>query len=143
MIRGFSVASLLLAFTASFVGCTKPNLASASRQLDYESVMRLLQAGEHPDSSYSKGHTALYWADGYYPIMRALLDGGSDPNLAASDGKTPLVRLLERFQYLPRHIGEPTCENLRKSVALLIEKGADVNLSDANGYPPLYYQAVS
>lgn len=106
--------------------------------------------------AYNKGHhgkTPLMEASerGHYGIAELLISAGADVNAKDYDGITPLIFTLKygKREYAsgsdgkvpPAYYTELTG---RKKVAeLLIEKGADVNVTDYKGQTPLMYTAIN
>ena len=67
-------------------------------------------------------------------MVKALLDGGADPNIANKLGKTSLHRVIIRHTWISRD----KCIELIK---YLMACGADVNKADKKGWTPLHVAA--
>ena len=82
-------------------------------------VGQLLASGVAADERDPSGLTALMWAarTGAIDAMKALLDGGADPNARdVRNGWTPLFHAIHKHQV--------------EAVRLLLERGVDPNRSD-------------
>ncbi len=97
-------------------------------------VQKLLDAGLDIDPKDKLGRTPLI-AAGYsgvpYASVKVFLDHGADPNAQDARGDTLLHVLAKKTD------GHDTAQ----IVALLIANGADVNIEDKNGIPPLVWAA--
>jgi hypothetical protein len=62
--------------------------------------------------------------------IKALLDGGADPNIPDQDGSYPLHKACEQYKYGESHV-----------VEALVKGGADVNARDSDGCTPLHVAA--
>lgn len=106
-------------------------LLAACKELDAERVRGLLRCGAPADyRDASSGRTALghmfgYPMPGLLPIAAALLASGADPNIADSDGLTPLHLAAGRA-----HL---------EGVKLLLKAGADATAATADGDTPLHH----
>ncbi|HEX8913374.1 MAG TPA: ankyrin repeat domain-containing protein [Humisphaera sp.] len=110
------------------------------------------------------GYTPLVAActKGNAAVARALLETGADPNFVASDGESPLKAAVpspgkpfnrELFDLLlaaganPNLGLEPVLHAAvargdRELVTYLVRRGADPNLDDVDGSPPLFWAGV-
>jgi ankyrin repeat protein len=91
-------------------------LAVAAARNAAGAVQQLLQEGRRADQRDDSGVTALMWAarNGAVDAIRALLDGGADPNLRdARHGWTALAHAVHKRQV--------------ECVRVLLERGADPN----------------
>ncbi len=98
------------------------------RELDYDTMQRLIGARVLLDVEDRRGWTPLHSAARFNPdsrILVALLDGGADVNAKDKAGDTPL------------HWAAAENSNVRV-VRELISAGADVNASDRYGWTPLH-----
>lgn len=110
------------------------------------------------------GYTPLIAAcmKGNTAVVRALLEADADPNFVAPDGESPLKAAIPRpnepfnrelFDLLfaaganpnlglepPLHIAVGKAH--RELVVYLVEHGADPNLDDVDGSPPLFWAGV-
>lgn len=103
-------------------------------QLGYaEHIKRLVQEGADPDWRREDGVTTLMIASltGRVQIMEALIDAGAAVDLQAPDGMTALLAATA-FARTTRDIG---------GIELLLAKGADPNLANAEGNDPLMMSA--
>lgn len=73
---------------------------------------------------------------GKFEIVLALLKGGAKANAQDSDRQTALIYAILGDANWPN---QPLSENRKKIIALLLEFGADPNLSDNNGLDARYY----
>ncbi|OXU23246.1 hypothetical protein TSAR_000672 [Trichomalopsis sarcophagae] len=80
----------------------------------------------------SRGETLLHRAVCYQRIqvIRLLLQRGADPNVAGSDGRTPLLLAVK-------------CREADKVVALLLRYGVEVTATDSQGRNALHHLASS
>lgn len=133
------------------------SLCRASFQGDFERVVTAIKSGANPNTSDCGEWVQTEWVkidyktplffaligsidkkpDQYRMVIRALLNAGANPNLSSNneDKETPLM--------YAKMIGNGTDDSLEK---LLVEGGADVNITSANGklakdYEPLTDQA--
>ena len=132
-------------------------LVLAVLQRHADAVEELLRSKANPNLLDPRGSPPLYDALGDVPTMKALLDGGADPNARTYQG-TPLllqvvldkdqraVELLLAHQAdvncTNREGGTPLCATARmgnKPIAeLLLKAGADVNTRSPGGVTALY-----
>jgi hypothetical protein len=95
----------------------------AQRNRSLEMVRTIIRLGANVNRKTSTGQTAFSvnrWAP---PMVRALLDAGSDVNVRDIDGNTVLNYYVNRLD--------------RQMVRLLLDHGADPNLKDGKGQTPL------
>lgn len=104
-------------------------LQRAAAHGDAAKVLEDIRLGARVDEPDAAGRTALAWAGatGHFDIARALLDARANPNLAAQGEVTPLMLAAED--------GAP------RLVALLLERGAHRDASDAHARSALIYAA--
>lgn len=103
-------------------------LAGAQGRLE---ILRLtLLHGADLKSTNRYGGTALIPAceRGHVEVVKTLLQAGVDPNHVNKLGWTGLLEAILLSDGGPRH---------QEIVRLLLDGGADVNLADADGVPPL------
>ena len=93
-----------------------------------EMVMDLIEAGADVNSTKRNGESALATAVSYnnYYIAKALLDRNADPNIEARRGLSPLSQAGNS-----------------RMVDLLIARGADPNIPDADGDLPIVPLIIS
>jgi ankyrin repeat protein len=104
---------------------------------DAEKARALLAAGAEVDARLDgegdSGPTALIHAtSNRFPsieLVRVLLEGGADVNVADSNGQTALIRASEVAAD-------------EEVMVLLLEAGADVNVADREGWTPLHFAAA-
>lgn len=84
------------------------------------SVRSCLKAGQHPDTHYFTGFTALSYAAylGNTSVVHMLLKGSADPNLKGSEGSAPLHHAAARchahvLRLLMLHGATPDCQDHR------------------------------
>jgi uncharacterized protein len=108
------------------------------------------------------GYTVLHWAvqEGHEEIVRLLVENGADINMmvgeyitplfnAAGSGDLEMVRLLVDLGADVNHVGDggaalhnacAYCKYGRiEIVKFLLEHGADPNISDDEGRPPIFF----
>lgn len=96
----------------------------------------LLDEGLPIDSLTPEGWTPLFIAarDGQAEAAKLLIFRGADLNLQTNRGATALLMAITQ-EY-------PSKEEQKSLLEYMLKRGADPNLSDANGFPPLYYAAA-
>jgi serine/threonine-protein phosphatase 6 regulatory ankyrin repeat subunit B len=140
----------------SSVGNVTP-LAVAIIQKHADAVAELIQAKADPNGSAPDGSPLIVSALGDAPMLKALLEGGADPNRLDGGGNSPLlgavmqgaqpaVELLLAYKADP-NVGRPqnqwtplqeAAERGSKDIAeVLLKAGADVNAKSKNGWTPL------
>jgi uncharacterized protein len=111
------------------------------------------------DGAYSTkrgGQNALFFAIQKHDLesARMLLDAGVDVNAAAADGTTPLLAALYKFDPLGKEFvpgtGAPapngSSVHYGADIAmarLMLDRGANVNVTDSAGYTPLHGAALA
>jgi ankyrin repeat protein len=98
-------------------------LLHACRSGDVAKIQTLLNSGATPDLKDNTGQTALTAAcagDATPEAITALLDAKADPNLADSDGVTPLMKAADRGDL--------------EKVKLLLSRGASRTAKDNRGW---------
>lgn len=129
-----------------------PPLAIAAGKGRLEATQLLLEKGAEVDGRDSKNFTALIYAarSGNVEIVRLLLNKGADPNAHSSDGRTALdnavryrnydicqlliekgadINYRKEGYYLSPALIEAIDRGQTKMVTLLLDKGADVNIT--------------
>jgi ankyrin repeat protein len=111
-------------------------LIRSVRARDHVRVAELLAGGVSPDArdnAWGNRMGALHLAMGAsVPMVKMLLDGGANPDLAATTGETPLLYMISR----PSLCQEPL-------VDLLLAAGATVDVRDFRGRTPLFFAATA
>lgn len=140
-------------------------LCRACQSTHFPIVKLLLQAGADVNvfnwNSWSPLHEASFRGD--FAISEILLNNGADPNFGNKIGRTPLyeairskhwdvVRLLLTTKTIDVNIqakdgrtalGEASHHGVPEIVRMLLENGAQSNISDNLGYSPLHRAAQS
>jgi ankyrin repeat protein len=103
-------------------------LLEAARRGYEEMAGALIAAGADVDATDPYGVTALMFSfiSGSAGTARPLIEAGTDVNARDVDGRTALIESLTTENDIPDEL-----------IALLIEKGANVNVRIANGLTPL------
>ena len=130
-------------------------LAVSQRQA--EAVAELLQAKADPNALDPQGRSLVFEALQHVPTLKALLEGGTDPNRPESGGVSPLLQAVSytnqpAVELLLAHKADPNAARTQdgwtpllsaaqtgaKPIAeLLLKAGADVNGRDKAGLTPL------
>lgn len=115
----------------SFNADKNQKLLNWARQGNLGFVREALAEGAEINTTTSGGISALHLAasGGHWQIAEELLSAApaADPNLAADGGRTPLMSAMQ------------ACNE--RVVALLLAKGAKVDLSDREGWTALHHAA--
>jgi ankyrin repeat protein len=124
-------------------GCTLVHVAAAAGQV--QELTLLLERGADPLAVDRAGNTPLFLAvsNGRLEAVRALLDHGAARSLDArgEDGWTPLTRATFAA---PRGAKKAAPEEERRAlIALLIDRGADVNAQDGRGNTVLHMAVIT
>ena len=138
---------LLIAITIIIAGCESRTgqIHTAVGENDIKKVKKLLDKKLSPDSLNEYGATPLCYAayEGHAEAANILVQYGADVgkecHIVDGDIKDtwwPLQMAVERGNY-----GNP--EGHEAVAIMLIEKGADVNLSDHNGYTLVHHAIFS
>ncbi|XP_023316936.1 ankyrin-3-like [Trichogramma pretiosum] len=139
----------------------------ACRDGCYDVVEKFLELGQDPNCPLQKSvdpplHGALY--NNQKNVAELLLNHGANPNLADEDGWTPLhvicsrecdddlaklffqmcgdnnhllqVDARDKLDNTPLHLA--VCNNNKKAAKFLLQRGANPNLANKNGYTPLH-----
>jgi len=141
---------------SAFGGYATP-LAAAVSQKRAEAVAELIRAGADPNGTFSYGERLVFGALSDAPTLKALLEGGADPNLCGREKESPLLQAVgfrgeQQVELLLAHkaavnVGKPwtgwtplhgAADRGWKEIAeLLLKAGADVNAKDDRGFTPL------
>jgi ankyrin repeat protein len=155
------VLAALLLPTLLLGGCSEPppptiNLYRAIHSGDLDQIKRHIYWGTDINQADSQGETPLHVAArrARLIIARELLKNGADPNAKNAAGKTPLrVALGEGKTQLAEVLFEQGARDDpqellfalaragvddRDSLALLVQRGADVNATNEAGLTPLH-----
>lgn len=109
-------------------------LMRAIERRDRAAVMKLLELGADINQRASNGN-ALSMAGIYFPdLIETLLARGADADMRTGSGDNELSSQLRAGATE----GYPVCPDL-KTIRLLIERGADVNVRNQYGATPLSY----
>src|ERR1039458_6113387 len=132
-------------------------LAVAVNQKHADAVAELIRAKADPDGSCPDGTRLIFYALPDAPSLKALLEGGADPNRPDRDGTSPLLRAVMEgaqpaVELLLAHKADPNIERPElewtplheaaqrgsKGIAeVLLKAGADVNAKETHGCTPL------
>ncbi len=96
----------------------------------------LLEEGLSIDYPTPEGWTPLFIAarDGQAEAAKLLVFRGADLNFQTDRGATALVMAITQ--------NYPSEESRQSLLEYMLKRGANPNLADAHGFPPLYYAAV-
>lgn len=107
-------------------------LILAARYNESDVVHLLLARGADPNLRNNRNETALFLCDDK-ATAQYLLEAGADPNMADTQGRTPVLKILQRC----------LLEEDMEMLEVLIRHGADVNVPDTQGRTPLMWAAVN
>jgi ankyrin repeat protein len=133
-------------------------LAAALSQKHADAVAELIRAKADPNGSTPNGYPLIVSALGDAPTLKALLEGGGDPNRLDREGMSPLLRAAEQglqpaVELLLAHKTDPNVGRPRygwtplheaaqrgsKGIAeVLLKAGADVNAKANDDLTPLH-----
>ncbi len=123
--------------TPLMIAVSKAGCATSGDIMD-SVVDDLIKAGADVNKSNNLEHTPLHFAAEHGPtsVVRKLIEAGAVVNVRNWVGETPLVSTLCSYVHV-HHPFKHTNLCIEDTVAELLAKGADVNLSDMNGNTPL------
>lgn len=107
--------------------------------------LRLANGRGAPGKFSPKGATAFFMASATadLPLMRLLLELGADPGISNADGCTPLIAACGI------HVGSDQATEVAgeesevlEAARLLLERGVDINVVDANGETAMHGAAL-
>jgi len=110
--------------------------AGASLQSYYDTASALIRSGAKTDrQDKNTGETVLHRAasGGHTPLLQVLLDKGADPDTAADNGDTALIRAARSAR------GGHYNRNYDEAVVLLLHYGASPDAADGRGETPLLH----
>ncbi len=110
--------------------------AGASLQGYYDTAAALIRGGAKIDrQDKNTGETVLHRAasGGHIPLLRTLLDKGADPDTAADNGDTALIRAVRNAR------GGSYNRNYDEAVTLLLHYGASPDTADGKGETPILH----
>ena len=114
--------------SSAFGGGNVTPLAAAVSRQHPEAVAELIRAKADPNGSSPDGTPLVFPALGDVPTLKALLEGGADPNRPGRQGASPLYQAV--------------MEDKPAAVEVLLAYKADVNAGRTdNGYTPLQIAA--
>ena len=137
-------------------------LAVAVNQKHADAVAELIRAKADPDGSGPDGARLIFYALPDAPSLKALLEGGADPNRLDGGGSSPLLRAVMEgaqpaVELLLAHKADPNVgrpqdgwtplqeaaqREIKGIAQVLLKAGADVNAKGTYGFTPLH-MAVS
>jgi ankyrin repeat protein len=142
------VVKILLARGADVNVQTKDGVSPLHYAKGTEVVKLLLASGANVDATDSGGNTPLYMAD-EAGVVDLLLAQGATLNAKNNIEQTPLLRVVRTYiSNLPAHglmsgpLGDPIVVAHGGSIEVikaLLDRGADVNSADREGFTPLFY----
>jgi uncharacterized protein len=119
------------------------NLVTAVCSGDLETIFILIEQGVNINATGEAGNTALHIAAtwGKVAIVRTLIQAGANVNLIdLDDSGTPLINAISMLSVSKSSFVTTRAEmesDLLKTIAILIQSGADVNLSTTDGWNAL------
>ncbi|MEM7613028.1 MAG: ankyrin repeat domain-containing protein, partial [Pseudomonadota bacterium] len=107
----------------------------ALRRSNHRGFVKLLELGADPNVVFDDGGTVMHWAVDHKNVdfLRSALEYGGDPNLLAGrqTKEAPLFTAIGLFGN----------EEKMKAFLVLLDAGADVDLKDSRGFPPILMAA--
>jgi len=141
------------------IGGNATALTAAVSQKHPDAVAELIRAKADPNGSTADGYPLIFSALWDAPTLKALLEGGANPNLLDREANSPLLSAVIRqgqqpavelllahkanvnvgraeYGWTPLH--EAANRGNKAIAELLLKAGADVNAKDRGGWTPLH-----